>query len=80
MLPVMAAGLGSILFSISLDSDSLNTPTRNLDTSLVATPLSSGPTSKLLNVQPNQNGESLPWNNYNFKNFTIKDFCKFLEF
>ena len=56
MLPVMAAGLGSILFSISQDSDHLNTPPRALDTLLVATPLSSGPTSKLLDVQPTQNG------------------------
>ena len=59
MLPIMAAGLCSILFSISLDSDSLNTPVRTLDASLVATPLSSGPASKLLDVQPNQNGELL---------------------
>jgi hypothetical protein len=72
MLPIMAAGLCSILFSISLDSDSLNTPVRTLDASLVATPLSSGPASKLLDVQPNQNAwlvsaltlrrrGSLPW-------------------
>ena len=59
MLPIMAAGLCSILFSISLDSDSHNTPVRTLDTSLEATPLSSGPASKLLDVQPNQNGELL---------------------
>ncbi|CAI7990456.1 Sorting nexin-29 [Geodia barretti] len=56
MLPIMAAGLCSILFSISLDSDSLNTPVRTQDTSLEATPLPSGPASKLLDVQPNQNG------------------------
>ena len=59
MLPIMAAGLGSILFSIPVDAEYLNAPTRNLDTSLVATPLSTGPASKLLDVRPNQNGEQL---------------------
>ena len=59
MLPVMAAGLGSILFSIPVDADYLNTPARNLDIPLVATPLSlssvSTTTSALLGIQPKHN-------------------------
>ena len=57
MLPIMAAGLGSILFSITVDAEYLNTPARNLDTVLVATPLSTGPASKLLDIEHDQNGE-----------------------
>ena len=60
MLPVMAAGLGSILFSIPVDADYLNTPTRTLDISPVATPLSIGltssTTSALLGIQPSHRG------------------------
>ena len=59
MLPVMAAGLGSILFSIAVDTDYLNTPARNLDIPTVAIPLSISPASSsaLLGIQPNQNSQ-----------------------
>lgn len=61
MLPVMAAGLGSILFSIPVDADYLNTPARNLDIPAVATPLSIGPTpsttSALLGISTQHDGK-----------------------
>ena len=63
MLPVMAAGLSSILFSIPVDADYLNTPTRNMDIPAVATPLSIGHTSSatsaLLGIQARHHGEGL---------------------
>lgn len=53
MLPVMAAGLSSILFSIPVDADYLNKPAQNLDTPTVATPLPpSSATSALLMISP----------------------------
>ena len=61
ILPVMAAGLCSILFSIPVDADYLNTPSRSVDVTIMATPLSVGhapsTTSALLEVQSKHNGQ-----------------------
>ena len=44
MLPVMAAGLSSIIFSIGIDASYLNTPTRSVEVPAVEVPVTQAST------------------------------------
>lgn len=46
MLPIMAAGLSSIIFSISTDASYLNTPSRSVEVPAAPPPVETPPTQK----------------------------------
>lgn len=57
MLPVMARGLGSILFSIPVDAVYLNSPQRSVEVPVIAPPVK--PSQTILDRLPQEEGRDV---------------------